>query len=232
MRRIEIHRRLAGTIVLAHRGLHRTERENTVAAFRAAARVGADGVELDVRRTRDQVLVLHHDPSLTRLGPLVEVMAAELPAWMPTLAQALDACAGMAMVNVEIKADPDGPDVAAQVAALLGARLSEPGPRLLVSSFDLATIDAHRAAAPGVATGWLTVAADATVVATVAERGHAMIHPHHALIDAALLAAARRHDLGVVAWTVDDPARAAELAALGVEVLISNEPDRVRPLAS
>ena len=50
--------------VIAHRGASRAERENTVAAYRRAGEMGADAVELDVRRTTDGVLVVHHDPHL------------------------------------------------------------------------------------------------------------------------------------------------------------------------
>jgi glycerophosphoryl diester phosphodiesterase len=226
-----MYRQGAGVAVLGHRGFHRVAPGNTVAALRAAVDVGADGVEFDVRRSGDGVLVVHHDPVIDGVGPVVEVSADHLPAWIPTLEEALDACSGMALVNVEIKADPDGPEIAAQMAPLLVAWLAPTGPGLLVSSFDLATVDAHRAAAPAVATGWLTVVADAAAVAAVAERGHVTFHPHHSLIDAALVAETRRHDLGLVAWTVDDPGRAAELVALGVDVLISNEPDRIRPFS-
>ena len=50
--------------VIAHRGASKAEAENTLAAFRRAGAMGADAVELDVRRTRDGVLVVHHDPHL------------------------------------------------------------------------------------------------------------------------------------------------------------------------
>jgi len=49
------------TEVIAHRGASRMAHENTLAAFEMAAIAGADGVELDVRRTVDGVLVVHHD---------------------------------------------------------------------------------------------------------------------------------------------------------------------------
>jgi glycerophosphoryl diester phosphodiesterase len=73
------------TSVFAHRGASRAEAENTVAAFRRAKELGADGVELDVHRG----MLVHHD-------------AEPVPPDAPTLAEALDACAGM-VVNVEIK---------------------------------------------------------------------------------------------------------------------------------
>jgi glycerophosphoryl diester phosphodiesterase len=80
------------TLIIAHRGASQAEPENTVAAFRAAARAGADGVELDVRRTADDHLVVHHDAVLADGRPLRTVGSAELAAQIPTLDAALDAC--------------------------------------------------------------------------------------------------------------------------------------------
>ena len=67
-------------LVLGHRGAPRAARENTVEAFRRAVELGADGVELDVRRTADDVLVVHHDPAVEGVGPIVGATAAELAA--------------------------------------------------------------------------------------------------------------------------------------------------------
>ncbi|MCB0955889.1 MAG: glycerophosphodiester phosphodiesterase, partial [Ilumatobacter sp.] len=73
--------------------------ENTVAAFRRAGEMGADAVELDVRRTADGVLVVHHNPHLAD-GRLIATTAnRDLPPTVPTLGEALDACEGM-WVNV------------------------------------------------------------------------------------------------------------------------------------
>jgi glycerophosphoryl diester phosphodiesterase len=78
-----------------------------------------------------------------------------LPDWTPTLPEALAACEGLALVNVEMKSDGAPAGLADAVAAVLVGRVG--GPALLVSSFDLALLDAHRRAAPTVATGWLTL---------------------------------------------------------------------------
>ena len=94
--------------VIAHRGASVAERENTIAAFRAASEIGADAVELDVRRTADGVLVVHHDalvPTGDGSHPIDDLDLARLPTHVPTLGAALDACTGM-WVNVEIKNDP------------------------------------------------------------------------------------------------------------------------------
>jgi glycerophosphoryl diester phosphodiesterase len=216
--------------ILAHRGANRVARENTLDAFGAAAAMGADGVEFDVRMTADGVLVIHHDAVVDGLGPLGEVAAADLPPWLPSLADALDACADLPLVNVEIKHDGAGgiSAIAAAVAAALSARPPPPdGPRLIVSSFDLDVLDAHRAAAPQLATAWLTVlpvAPDDAVALTVG-RGHKGLHPHEALVGAELVDAAHDEGLVVGAWTVNEAERAMALVALGVDIVISDAPD-------
>lgn len=51
-------------VVIAHRGPHEVEPENTLAAFRKGIEIGCDYVELDVRRTKDGALVLMHDSTV------------------------------------------------------------------------------------------------------------------------------------------------------------------------
>src|SRR5579862_4337820 len=92
-------------MILAHRGASKGARENTVASFLEARRLGADGVELDVRRSSDGALVVHHDADVPGLGPVAALRAADLPAYVPLLDAALDACAGL-VVNVELKELP------------------------------------------------------------------------------------------------------------------------------
>ncbi|MHB8467216.1 MAG: glycerophosphodiester phosphodiesterase, partial [Acidimicrobiales bacterium] len=165
----------AGVLVLAHRGAHDPEtpgvRENTLEAFRAASIV--DGVELDVRRSADGVLVVHHDRALQDGRTIAEVAAEGLPDWIPTLDAALAACAGMALVNVEIKAEPGfHPELTRQVADALT-------PNSFVSSFNLVALDAFHAEAPSVPTGWLTMPGydQADAVAAAAAAGHRALNP-------------------------------------------------------
>jgi glycerophosphoryl diester phosphodiesterase len=67
------------TTVIAHRGASKAAPENTIAAFELAGRLGADAVELDVRRTRDGALVVHHNPDLADGRVIRDVLAADLP---------------------------------------------------------------------------------------------------------------------------------------------------------
>ena len=79
--------------MLAHRGYHAGGvSENSLGAFEAAHRLGVDQLELDVRRTRDGELVIHHDPKLADGRKLAEVDYRDLPLLpdgqrIPTLAQ-------------------------------------------------------------------------------------------------------------------------------------------------
>ena len=131
--------------VIAHRGASAVRRENTVEAFLEARRRGADGVELDVRRGADGALVVHHDPALPDGRPILNLAVADLPAEIPLLEAAIEACDGM-MVNIEIKNVPIDPDFdpAESVAGAVAALVTEGGwvGKILVSSFTLATIDA------------------------------------------------------------------------------------------
>lgn len=219
------------TQVLAHRGASRAERENTVEAFRRAASMGSDAVELDVRRTIDGVLVVHHDPTVL-IGDAAQVIAqcrsADLPAHVPTLSAALDACADM-WVNVEIKNDPGEPDfdatdhIADETAALLLARAEDH--RWLISSFRMETIERCRAVAPQLRTAWLCGQPPAGIARSLMTKGHLALHPWVGAVTRALIDEC--HSVGVLVntWTCDDPIRMAELAEWGVDGICTNVPD-------
>jgi glycerophosphoryl diester phosphodiesterase len=154
-----------------------------VAAFRAALDLGADGVELDVHPTADDVLVVRHDPTVAG-GAIAELDLRELRAGapeVPTLAEALDAGAG-SLVDVEVKHATQGPgaDPGHRVAELLVELLAERGWRdeVVVSSFALAAIDRVHALAPTVPTALLTIGtAPLDGLAMVVEHGHTALHP-------------------------------------------------------
>lgn len=214
------------TLVIAHRGASSVEPENTVAAFRRAVELGADAIELDVRRTADDRLVVHHDAVLTDGRVIRSLARAELPASVPELADALDACEGVA-VNIEIKNDPADPDAdpGDWVAHRVGAELARRGggPRWLVSSFRLETVDVVRALLPDVRTAWLVGRLDQAVVDTVVAHRHPAVHPWVDRLTADAVRAAHAAGLAVNTWTCDDPDRIGELLAWGVDGICTND---------
>jgi glycerophosphoryl diester phosphodiesterase len=226
----------ARPLVLAHRGACRRAPENTLEAFRVARELGADGVELDVRRTRDGVLVVSHDPVIEGFGLLVEHPFAGLRGAVPgvaTLEEAFDELAGL-VVNVEIKCFPTEPDadperaVARAVVELVERRALHE--QVIVSSFELEVVDLVRALDSRVVTAWLTAGlAPATALPIAAERGHAWLHPDRASMHGAAaddaVRDAQRLGVRLDVWTVDDPDEIARLATAGVDAVITNLPD-------
>jgi glycerophosphoryl diester phosphodiesterase len=227
-------------LVLGHRGASAVVPENTVAAFTRARELGADGVELDVRRTADGVLVVHHDAAVKGFGLIASATLAELRAACPdvaTLAAALEACRGL-VVNAEVKclswepdADVDGSVMHATIDALRAHAETVDEGMIIVSSFDLGAVDRARAQAPELATGWLTNGQALAAAAEIAvAHGHPWLNPDGV---AALAAGAdgigAAHAAGVLVsvWTVDDPDAARALAAAGVDIIITNVPDVV-----
>ena len=216
------------TQVLAHRGASQARRENTIDAFRLAAELGSDAVELDVRRTLDGLLIVHHDAHLADGRAIIDVSAADLPAHIPHLDAALDACDGM-WVNVEIKNDPQEPDFdpTDSIADRTVAALSQRGDdnRWLISSFRLETVDRCRGLAAGVRTAWLVMEVPDDVIATMVSRGHAALHPWVHTVGRSHIDVCHGAGIEVNTWTCDDPRRMAELIEWGIDGICTNVPD-------
>lgn len=241
------------TIVCGHRGLGTTRPgapfpENTLESIVAAEAAGAAMVEFDVQITRDDVPVLMHDDTLDRTttgtGCVSAWSLAEVQAWdagvgsallgqgvrAPSLAEVLAAVS--LPLNVEIKvADGtcrrhDAARVAEVVLATLRADPLAGSRALIVSSFDLELLRAVRAQDSGLRLGWL-IEQDGDPVAWIAqarEAGCQALHPHHISIKASLADQCAAAGLELNTWTVNDVARAAQLAAWGVHTLITDDP--------
>ena len=230
----------ARPLVIAHRGASAVRPENTVEAFRHARRLGADWVELDVRRTLDGTLVVHHDAVLPDGRALIELAADEVPDTVATFRQALEACDGMG-VNVEIKNDHRDPDfdhedaVAELVADLLVGEADDGRIDLdviLVTSFNPATVGVVHDRRPSIPTGLLAFDIDdpEALMARALAGGHVAVNPWDPLVDERLMELAATAGLAVFPWTVDDPDRMTRLVALGVAGIITNVPDVARAL--
>jgi glycerophosphoryl diester phosphodiesterase len=205
--------------VIAHRGASRQHPENTIAAFEGARALGADWVELDVRRTAAGELAVHHDKVLADGRAVATLAVGERPPEVPDLAAALTACAGMG-VNVEVKPHDDL-GVVEPVVDIVRAW----GGPVLVSSFQAELVERFRAVAPDIATGLLVYADPWSVLEAAAAAGHAALHPWDPSVDAELVGACHGLGLQVNVWTVDDPDRMRELAAWGVDGIVTNAVD-------
>jgi glycerophosphoryl diester phosphodiesterase len=215
------------TAVWAHRGCTEGFVENTLEAFAEARRVGADGVELDVRLTADGALAVHHDADIPGLGPVCELVVGQLPAHVPLLADALAASEGM-VVNLEIKNAPQDPgwDAGEAVAALTAAAIDEAGwtDRVIVSSFQVETLRAVQAADGRLALGalWPFVTDQSAALAEAAGAGFRAVHPFVSTVGPDLVERAHAAGLAVNVWTVNAPEDLQAMVALGADVVITD----------
>jgi glycerophosphoryl diester phosphodiesterase len=230
---------------IAHRGAAGTRPELTRPAFARALELGVNMIELDVQLTLDRALVVLHDRELGRTvrghGPVRERTLAELceldaGAWfapeyagarVPSLEEVLDLTADKAALNVEIKSpEPDWDATAERLIDLLTAKR-----RLdttVVSSFESGALRAMRARETAARIGVLWHDADLEPMWRLAdELGARSVHPQWSLVDATVIERARARGLAVIVWTVNDPAAIARLAALGVDGIISDYPERL-----
>lgn len=218
------------TAVFAHRGCAEGFTENTIDAFAEARRLGADGVELDVRLTADGALAIHHDAEIPGLGAIAQLEVAHLPAHVPLLADVLAVCEGM-VVNVEIKNAPQDPgwDAGEAVAALTAAAIEEAGwtSRVIVSSFQMATLRAVQAADGRLALGalWGFGADSEPALAAAAEAGFVAVHPFVMSVNPVLVERAHAMGLAINVWTVNAPEDLRAMVAAGVDTVVT---DRLR----
>lgn len=222
---------MAITAVQAHRGSPDPASgiaENTLEAFARARRLGADGVELDARLTADGTIAVHHDPEIPGLGPIADLRADQLPAHVPSLAAALDACSGM-IVNIEIKNLPGEPgfDADDHLARDVACLVAESGrtSSVVVSSFWPQALTKVHDTRPDIPTGLLVAPwfDPAEIVPVALARSCTAVHPHATLVTGALVTEARRAGLSIATWTVNDRPQLERLIEFGVDTVITDD---------
>ncbi|MFC3997458.1 glycerophosphodiester phosphodiesterase [Nocardiopsis sediminis] len=221
--------------ITGHRGAMGLEPENTLRSFRRAVAEGCDEIELDLRLSADGHLVLLHDADLARTGgpghPIADLTLAQIRALdpdpetrVPTFAEAVGA------IPIRIQAEIKDPAVAPTLAGLLNG---DPGlaARTLVTSFDAAVLREMRWLRPGTPVGLITHRAPATgadLVGAARSAGAGTVlcgitglTRHH--VDACHAAGLR-----ITAWPVPDPQRFADVVAMGVDGVTTDNPHLLR----
>lgn len=231
-------------LILGHRGASRAAPENTLAAFREAARMGADGVELDVHLSADGVPVVIHNASVNvttdgkgyvhtmPLAQLKELDAGShfAPRFagerIPTLEEVFAEVGRQLLINIELKSQPAHVRGLEPAVVDLVNRMGMAA-RVWVSSFKPYMLSEVRRLAPQIPCGLLYEPASVGVFLLSPFTPYEAVHPHYTLATAGRVRRAHRRQRRVMAWTVDNVSVAQALAALGVDGLITNTPDRL-----
>ena len=202
---------------LANRGDWRVAPENTLEALEAAMRIpGCDGVEYDVRLSRDDVPVLLHDATLTRVQhvrlAVDRLDAAELAGHGIPCLDEVFAALPRAWMNIELKGDDHGE---ATANVLRAARGDAPA-TAAISSFESATLVAMGDRLPGW-TRWLNAEGLSSATLSLAvDLGCRGVSVRWGAITPQALGRAREAGLEVAAWTVRRRATFDRLGWLGV----------------
>jgi len=241
-------------LIIAHRGSSGEYPENTLSAFTAAARDGADWCELDVQLSRDGILVVIHDSTVDRTtdghGGVAAMTIAELKTLdaggkfnrkfheksdgksaakfigerLPTLDEVFDAVAGRCGLNIELKAKGTGRAVADLI------RRRDAYDSAIVSSFDRDELAIVARTDPTIRLGVLGERHPAAMFEAARTLGAWSVNPRFDLATAEFCAEAHRRGLRVLTWTVDAPDVMRRLASIGVDGIMTNYPGRLHNL--
>lgn len=232
---------------IAHRGASGHAPENTMAAFRRAVELGAHFIETDLQITRDAQVVAIHDSTLDRttnakgqvhLRTLEEIRALDAGSWfdgrgarsfsgehVPTLAEILAFAKEHDLIfYLEIKSGPAWGVEHAVVAALRDLNASA---RVVILSFDPASLDAVRRLDATMMMGYLCEHPSTDLVERTVRAGARQLVARGDLITSAVVDKAHHAGLQVVAWTVNEPDQMRHLIGTGLDGIITDYPDRL-----
>jgi glycerophosphoryl diester phosphodiesterase len=234
---------------IAHRGAGKLAPENTMAALRLGFDHGYRMFEFDVKLSADDEPFLLHDPTLERTTngrglaaalPMAELARLDAGSWhgpmyagesLPRFAEVADwLLANDLLANVEIKPSPGheartGAAVAAAAAHRWRGRAVPP----LLSSFSESALEAAKREVPSLPRALLLDRLPADWLARLERLGCVALDANHKCLDAATVAQAHSAGYRVLAYTVNDPARAAMLRDWGVDCVITDAVDRIGP---
>jgi glycerophosphoryl diester phosphodiesterase len=227
--------RSARPIVFAHRGGGKIGPENTMAAFDRGLAAGADGLELDVRLSRDGIAVVHHDPTLDRTtrakGPLKDRTAAELAdVDVPALR---DVLARYPKTGIIIELKEPGSALAATVVGEV--RRAGAIDRVCLGSLSLSALRTARAAAPDLMTSGARFEVRMALYKSWCGLSPGRV-PYQAfqvpetsgatrVVTPRFVQLAHKAGIAVHVWTVDEPEDIRRLLDWGVDGIISDRPD-------
>jgi glycerophosphoryl diester phosphodiesterase len=218
-------------IAFAHRGGKAHAPENTIEAFTLGLKLGATGIESDVWLTSDGIPVLDHDGSVRHRfskRPIGELRRAQLPSFIPTLAELFEACG----TNFHLSLDLKGPDVGLRVLDVVHEAAADLLPRLWLCEPNWQSLLPLRSRLDG------AKLVDSTRLsrikegperraATLASEGIAAINMHHTDWNGGLVTLFHRFEVCCIAWDLQFEHVLRPMFRMGIDGVHSDWVDRM-----
>jgi glycerophosphoryl diester phosphodiesterase len=216
-------------IKVGHRGARAYEPENTLRSFKKAVELGVDAVELDVRKTKDQEIVVIHDADIKRTtngsGLVSDLTLQQIKTYsteknekIPTLAEALDFIDKKARVFIELKETGFEEQV---LSVVYGKELVK---NVVIVSFLEDALRKVRELDPEIETG-LIYAKHKNPLKAALELKAQWLLAFYKFTHTANVQKAHESGLKVLVWTVNTPEEVAEMKKKGVDAVASDKPD-------
>ncbi len=231
-----------GVSIHAHRGFSAKYPENTLLAFEKAIEAKADYIELDVHASSDHHVVVIHDRTTIRVSSqklnvekstLEQIQGIKLKGdqKIPTLREVCRLCKGRIGINIEIKQKG--------ITSLINDIVHEFGmeEEVMISSFLHAELQIMHKLNPSLTIAALEPNGESIIknILNAFRKGKFIdnalsieaqgINPHHLFITPSLLSRAHKNALSINPWTIDDPKMWDKLVAIGVDSIITNNPE-------
>jgi len=214
---------------IGHRGARAYAPENTLTSFKKALEIGVDAIELDVRKTKDNQLVVIHDDNVKRTtngdGLVCELtlkdikgLSAEGGEKIPTLEEALDFLDKKVKVLVELKEE----GIEKQVLSVIHERDLEKN--VVITSFSETALKEVRELNDKVETGLIYAKHKNPIKAALDLKANYLVALYR-FVHTANVEKAHENGLKVVVWTINNPEEVEAYIKKGVDGIASDKPD-------
>ncbi|MEB2630849.1 glycerophosphodiester phosphodiesterase [Peribacillus frigoritolerans] len=232
-------------IKIGHRGASGYCPENTMASYKKAIELGADFLEVDIHLSKDDVLVVHHDPTLDRTtngkGNLRDYTAAELKeldagSWyhsryknerIPLLREVLENFGSEVGILIELKHPSAYPGIEEKLAEELGEfqECSTSKNKIMVHSFDMESMKRFHQLMPDIQVGVLIKRRiNDQKLREIAEFA-SFLNPKQTILSTKLQMRIQKHGMKVFTWTVNNKKQIHMFKMMQVDGIISDFPD-------
>ncbi len=216
----------AQTYIIAHRGASGFAYENTVEAFKIAIDMQADAIELDIRKTKDDVLVVHHDPSLKNQKKLLaEMNYAEVlecnknsAYQVPTLEEVLKLCKDKISLDIELKESGYEKQIVDLVLLYFSIE------NFLFTSFYKHSLEAIQNLDINISSGYLF---HKPLLLNSIPKFVDYLLPHKALCKVGYLKKLEKIGKPIIVWTVDKQKAKEKFVKKNLFGIITNDPSRL-----